>query len=112
MAKKFSDLVARTMSPERVERSKERVQVMLLEMDLQELRQHCTELTQKDVADLLKVTQAHVSKFERREDILLSTLYSYVKALGGELELRVRIPGSPEAKVTQFDKLGDLLQTV
>jgi predicted transcriptional regulator len=39
---------------------------MLLEMNLQELRPRCTELTQEDVAELLDVTQAYVSKFERK----------------------------------------------
>ncbi len=63
---------------------------MLLEMDLQELRRHFTELTQEDVADLLHVTQAYVSKFERGGDALVSSLYAYIKGLGGELELRAR----------------------
>jgi hypothetical protein len=49
------------MSPAAQKRVEERTQAMLLEMNLQELRQHCTELTQEDVARLLEVTQAYVS---------------------------------------------------
>ena len=107
MAKSFKDLVGK-MSPEAQKRVEERTRAMLLEMNLQELRQHCTELTQEDVAQLLDVTQAYVSKFERRGDMLLSTLYAYVKALGGELEIRAKLPGAEEVRVTQFEHLGDL----
>jgi transcriptional regulator with XRE-family HTH domain len=78
---------------------------MLLEMNLQELRQRCTELTQQDVAELLDVTQAYVSKLERRGDMLVSTLYSFVKSLGGELEIRARLPGTGEVRITQFEHL-------
>ncbi len=33
------------------------------------------------------MTQAELSRFERREDRKLSTLRKYVEALGGELEI-------------------------
>jgi len=107
MAKPFKNLVGR-MSPDAQKRVQAKTQTMLLEMSLQELRQHCTDLTQGDVAELLAVTQPYVSKFERREDMLLSTLYAYVTALGGELEIRARLPGSAEIRVTQFEHLRDI----
>ncbi len=107
MSKPFKTLVAK-MSPDAQERAKARTREMLLEMNLQELRLRCAELTQEDVAKLLDVTQAFVSKFERREDVLMSTLYGYVKALGGELEIRAKFPGQPDVRVTQFDNLAKL----
>jgi transcriptional regulator with XRE-family HTH domain len=107
MAKQFKNLVAQ-MSLQAKEQVKARTEAMLLELNLQELRQHCTELTQEDVAGLLDVTQAYVSKFERRGDMLLSTLYSYIHALGGELEIRARVPGHEEVHITQFEHLGQL----
>jgi transcriptional regulator with XRE-family HTH domain len=107
MTKPFKNLVAK-MSPEAQERAKARTREMLLEMNLQELRQRCAELTQEEVAKLLDVTQAFVSKFERREDVLLSTLYSYVEALGGELEIRARLPGHKDVRVTQFEHISKL----
>jgi transcriptional regulator with XRE-family HTH domain len=107
MAKPFKTLTDK-MSPERKERAEARAGRMLLEMDLQELRQRCTELRQEDVANLLQVTQAYVSKFERGEDALLSSLYAHIKALGGELELRARFPGREEVRVTQYEDLGRL----
>ena len=44
-------------------------------------------LTQQQVADLLEMTQPEVSKLERRRDVRISTLRSYVGALGGQLVL-------------------------
>jgi predicted XRE-type DNA-binding protein len=108
MAKPFKNLVAR-MSPEAQERVKARTSAMLLEMNLQELRQRCTELTQQDVAELLDVTQAYVSKFERRGDMLISTLYSFIKSLGGEVEIRATLPGTAEVRITQFEHLAEQL---
>ena len=34
--------------------------------------------------------------------------YAYVKALGGELEIRARLPGAQEVRITQFEHLGEL----
>jgi len=111
MAKPFKTLTDK-MSPERKARADARASRMLLEMDLQELRQRCTELTQEDVAELLHVTQAYVSKFERGEDALLSSLYAHVRALGGELELRARFPGREEVRVTQYEEVGRLREAM
>jgi transcriptional regulator with XRE-family HTH domain len=107
MAKPFKNLVSK-MSSEAQERAKAKTREMLLEMNLQELRQRCAELTQDEVAKLLDVTQAFVSKFERRDDVLLSTLYSYVEALGGELEIRAKFPRREDVRVTQFEHLSKL----
>jgi len=40
--------------------------------------------TQEELASLLGRSQRQVSETERRQDVLLSTLRSYAKALGGE----------------------------
>lgn len=48
--------------------------------------------TQAEVAQALDVTQANVSRIEHEEDIYLSTLRSYVAALGGRLEIRAVFP--------------------
>lgn len=49
-------------------------------------------LSQAELAEKLHVTQAAVSKMERRSDMFLSTLRSAVTAMGGELEVRARFP--------------------
>lgn len=44
-------------------------------------------VTQVDVAAAMGLAQPSVSNIEKRDDILVSTLRSYVEALGGELEV-------------------------
>jgi DNA-binding XRE family transcriptional regulator len=55
---------------------------------LRELRR-ARELTQTQLARSLRVSQAQVSRIETQADLYLSTLRTYVEAMGGELELRV-----------------------
>jgi helix-turn-helix protein len=45
------------------------------------------------VATRLGTTQSEISKLERREDALISSITAYVKALGGTLDLVARFPG-------------------
>ena len=59
-------------------------------------------VTQTDVAGLLDRSQANVSRIERERDWYLSTLRSYVAALGGELKL-VAVFGGDEIRI----RLGD-----
>ena len=47
-------------------------------------------LTQARLADRIGMTQSDLSKFERRDDVRLSTLRSYVEGLGGMLRLVVQ----------------------
>jgi len=58
---------------------------------LQELRKRM-HVSQVAVAEKLKVRQPTISKIERREDMNLSTLRRYVRALGGELQVTARFP--------------------
>ena len=90
MAKKFVDLQAR-MSPEARQRSEALARSMLEAMALQELRQ-ARALSQVDLAERLNVKQAAVSKLERRDDMYVSTLREYIRALGGDLEIIARFP--------------------
>ena len=100
MAKKFSELRAK-MSPEAQARSAARAEATLVEMQLQELRKS-RDVTQVDVAKVMNVEQAAVSKLERREDMYVSTLRDYVKALGGELKLVASFPDA-EILVQPFE---------
>lgn len=47
--------------------------------------------TQVEVAESMELSQADVSRLEARTDTKLSTLERYVRALGGELEVIVRL---------------------
>jgi transcriptional regulator with XRE-family HTH domain len=60
---------------------------------------------QADIAAALKIKQPSVSKIERQADMYLSTLRSYVNAIGGELELVVRLPSRP---ALHLQHLGDI----
>lgn len=51
-----------------------------------------TGLTQQDLAAVLAVTQANVSRIERSGDLYLSTLRRYVEAMGGDLEVVAVFP--------------------
>ncbi len=64
---------------------------LLEEMPLQELRQ-ALDLTQKEVAQSLKIEQAAVSKMEKQTDMYLSTLRRFIAAMGGELEIIAHFP--------------------
>lgn len=52
-------------------------------------------LTQVQLAGALEVSQAQVSRIEKQADLLLSTLASYVAAMGGDLELVATFPDRP-----------------
>lgn len=90
MAKKFSAL-RNAMPAEAQARSAALAEGMLVEMQLQALRKS-RNFTQVEVAQVLSVEQNAVSKLERREDMFVSTLRDYVKALGGELHLVASFP--------------------
>lgn len=62
------------------------------EMRLQALRTH-RNLSQEFLAKVMKVSQASISQTERRGDVLLSTLQSYVEGLGGKLRVVAEFPG-------------------
>jgi Helix-turn-helix domain len=53
----------------------------------------------------LKIKQPSVSKIEKQADMYLSTLKSYVEAVGGKLELIVKLPSRPALRL---DRLGDV----
>lgn len=90
MSRTFAEL-RRGMSEERQERNAERAAAMLAAMDLAELR-GILGMTQEELAAKLSITQPNVSRVERRQDMLISTLRGVVAALGGELRLSAVFP--------------------
>jgi DNA-binding XRE family transcriptional regulator len=70
-------------------------------------------LTQNLVSDEMEVSQAHVSQIEHQDDLYLSTLLSYVRALGGELHLRIVFPDNQEFDLPVLGQdQGDTVQAV
>jgi hypothetical protein len=77
---------------ERRARIKARAKELIAEeLGLQELRKS-KHLTQEQVAERLGGKQVYVSRLEKRDDMKLSTLREYVKAIGGDLQLVVTFP--------------------
>ena len=92
MARTLKDKLA-ALDPARragIEAEADRLQTEYL--TLRELRK-AKDLTQVQLAETLHIQQATVAKYERQSDLLLSTLSSYVRAMGGNLKLGVEFPG-------------------
>lgn len=51
-------------------------------------------ITQEAIATEQGVKQVNISNLEKRNDMLISTLHKYVSALGGKLEIRIRMSPS------------------
>ena len=100
MTKKFSALRSK-MSPESQARAAARAEAILVEMQLKDLRKSRT-LTQVEMAKVMNVEQATISKIEHRDDMYVSTLSGYVKALGGELKLVASFPDA-EIQIHPFE---------
>jgi transcriptional regulator with XRE-family HTH domain len=66
-------------------------QLIAEEMSLRELRQ-ALKLTQERMAEALGIGQDGVSRLEKRSDLLISTLRSYVEAMGGSLSIVAEFP--------------------
>jgi transcriptional regulator with XRE-family HTH domain len=54
-------------------------------------------ISQQRLAATLAMSQANVSRIEHEEDVYVSTLRRYVKALGGQLEITARFGDETEA---------------
>lgn len=75
------------------------------ELTLRDLRQ-AQHLTQERMAALMGVEQENVSRLERRADLLLSTLSSYVAAMGGKLRLVAEFPDRRPVAIALGDITG------
>jgi DNA-binding XRE family transcriptional regulator len=74
-------------------------------MGLAALRQ-ALGFTQVELAKRLEVTQGNVAQIEKRGDLLVSTLASYLHAVGGEVRIVVQFPGRHAIEV-ELDALGE-----
>ena len=62
-------------------------------IELAKLRK-MSNLKQSELAAMMGVSQASISKVESGKDIQLSTLQNYVQSLGGEVVITVKMPDS------------------
>src|SRR6202046_3818445 len=88
-------------STEREARIRQPVKEAVTVMTLHQLRE-ARSLTQVNLAKVLNVNQGAVSKMEKRTDMYLSTLRSYLKAMGAELQIKAIFPDG-EVLIEQFE---------
>jgi len=79
-------------------------EICLEELTLRHLREKLG-LSQSELAERLEVQQPAVSKMERRQNLELNTLRSVVNALGGTIEIIVRIPKRLFEKAKKLSQL-------
>ena len=103
MTKPFSEL-EKKMSPRAQARAKKRADELLVEMPIHELRR-ARELSQERIAEILDTQQANISQIERRTDMYISTLRSYIEAMGGQLLIIAHFPEGDVA-INQFNEIG------
>src|SRR5258708_38462564 len=90
MAHKYAELRAK-LSPKAKKISEQLYAQHVEQMALNELRE-ALELTQEQLAELMKVSQVAISRMERRSDMYVSTLRRGIEALGGGVEICAVLP--------------------
>jgi transcriptional regulator with XRE-family HTH domain len=84
--------IIRGLPPERRAKVSARAKNLIgEEMALQHVRK-ALDLTQEQMAKLLRIGQDSVSRIESRSDMLISTLRSYIEAMGGSLKVTAEFP--------------------
>jgi len=104
MTKTFDQFLQTLPQAEQDAIAQETERLIMEEMTLQELRQ-AQHRSQEVVGEILQINQAAVSKIERRADMYVSTLRSFVQAMGGDLEIIARFPDRPPVRINQFEEL-------
>jgi DNA-binding XRE family transcriptional regulator len=87
--KTAAEILSRMPVERRAKIAERAAELIAEEMTLQDLRK-AQKLTQEQMAAALHIGQDSVSRIEKRSDFLLSTLRTYVQAMGGSLDLVVR----------------------
>jgi hypothetical protein len=90
MARKFNELVEK-MPAEARERAETKAAKPIAEYALDELRE-ARSMTQARLADIPGQDQSVISRIEKRTDMYVSTLAEFIRAMGGELEIRAVFP--------------------
>jgi ribosome-binding protein aMBF1 (putative translation factor) len=101
----YRELADATMKPDTRARAKAKTAELLKALPLTELRR-AREMSQANLAMILETTQSEISKIEHRTDMYVSTLRSYIVAMGGELEIVARFPDG-DVKIDQFAEKDD-----
>lgn len=80
------------MTPATQAKAAKRTREMLAQMLVAEVRALAGK-SQRELAEALGIKQPSVAKMEAAADMQISTLRKIINALGGELEIRAKLPG-------------------
>lgn len=86
----FDDYIG-SLPADRRKRINDKAKILGQSIELSKLRKSKS-LNQNELAKLMGVTQASISKVESGKDIQISTLQKYVTSLGGEVVITARMP--------------------
>jgi transcriptional regulator with XRE-family HTH domain len=89
--KKLDAVFSEMFTAEERTQIRRRAQEKIAGLRLAQIRE-AQHLTQQEAADAMGVSQAALSKLERRPNVTVSALQRYVEALGGRLEVTVLLP--------------------
>jgi hypothetical protein len=103
MAVKLNDYLAKLPKKDRRAIKKQAAELIAEEAGLRQLRE-ARQKSQEAVGKQLHVKQAAVSKLERRTDMYVSTLRTYIEAMGGKLEIIARFKDRT-VRINQFEAL-------
>ena len=98
---RFSRLRSK-MSPARQARNRDASRKVIAQILLSELRQQ-SGMSQRQLASALGIKQPTLAQMEKQDDIQVSTLRRLVEAVGGSLDLVVRLPQG-EFRIGQFKR--------
>ncbi len=104
MAETLESVIAALPKEQQEAIAQQTMKLIAEEMSLRELRK-ARERSQQAVGAILAINQAAVSKIERRTDMYVSTLRSFIEAMGGELEIIARFPDRAPIIINQFEEL-------
>jgi len=107
VARNFRELEAKLearMGPEKWAAHQAQIKAEIVEIrNMEELRE-ARSMTQTQLAAKLKISQGAVSRVERRADMYISTLRDYLRAMGGDVQIRAIFPNG-EVILSQFQDL-------
>lgn len=101
---KWSEIKART-KPDTRTRMEAEARRLCDNLHLSQLRK-ARGLTQETMAELLGVSQAEVSKMERRTELYVGTLRKFIEAMNGELVIAARFADGVEVPIRLTDEEG------
>lgn len=104
MARPLNEKIAELPAARREKVEARAAELIAEEMSLRELRRAMGK-TQAKVAADLGVGQDSVARYERRTDMLISTLSEFILKVGGTLELTARFPNRIPIKIRGFGEI-------